>query len=163
QRAGQHPGAQRYQRRSADRRNRDGAMSQIAALGANGYGQSMIAVEGLRKRYGQIRALDGLSMSVAAGSIYGFVGPNGAGKTTTRRILAPLLQGDGGTGGIAGEDVRLHPARVRAKLGFMPDFFGVYEDLSVYEYLDFYARSYAVPARKRKTTIDELLELIDLP
>lgn len=130
---------------------------------ANGHGMPMILVEGLQKRYGQTRALDGLSMSVAAGSIYGFVGPNGAGKTTTMRILATLLQADGGMGRIAGEDVRLHPSRVRARLGFMPDFFGVYEDLSVYEYLDFYARSYGVPARKRKTTIDELLELIDLP
>jgi ABC-2 type transport system ATP-binding protein len=138
-------------------------MSVQMATGANGHVEPMIRVEGLQKRYGQTRALDGLTMAVEPGSIYGFVGPNGAGKTTTMRILATLLQADGGSGQIAGEDVRLHPGRVRARLGFMPDFFGVYEDLSVYEYLDFYARSYGVPAKKRRTTIDELLELIDLP
>jgi ABC-2 type transport system ATP-binding protein len=138
-------------------------MSAQMTAGANGHVEPMIKVEGLQKRYGQTRALDGLTMAVEPGSIYGFVGPNGAGKTTTMRILATLLQADGGSGWIAGEDVRLHPGRVRARLGFMPDFFGVYEDLNVYEYLDFYARSYGVPAKKRRTTIDELLELIDLP
>jgi ABC-2 type transport system ATP-binding protein len=124
---------------------------------------AMIEVEGLLKRYGRTRALNGVNMRVPAGSIYGFVGPNGAGKTTTMRILATLLAADGGSGMIAGEDVRRHPARVRARIGFMPDFFGVYEDLTVTEYLTFYAASYRVPPKDRARTIDELLELIDLP
>lgn len=138
-------------------------MSVTAHVAVPAQPKPMIQVEGLVKRYGRTRALNGLNMQVMAGSIYGFVGPNGAGKTTTMRILSTLLEADEGTGQIAGEDVRAHPARVRARLGFMPDFFGVYEDLTVAEYLDFYAASYKVPAKQRKRTIDELLELIDLP
>jgi len=122
----------------------------------------MIEISGLVKRYKGTPALNGLDMRVGGGSIYGFVGPNGAGKTTTMRILATLLEADTGSGFIAGEDVRAHPGRVRAKLGFMPDFFGVYEDLTAAEYLDFYAASCGVPAKRRRQVIDELLELIDL-
>src|SRR5438270_23321 len=106
-------------------------MSTTAPANAPAQPRAMIQVEGLVKRYGRTRALNGLNMQVMAGSIYGFVGPNGAGKTTTMRILSTLLEADEGTGQIAGEDVRAHPARVRARLGFMPDFFGVYEDLTV--------------------------------
>jgi ABC-2 type transport system ATP-binding protein len=124
--------------------------------------QPVIQVQHLAKRYGKTQALNGLDMQVERGSIYGFVGPNGAGKTTTMRILATLLEADAGTGRIAGEDIREHPARARGHLGFMPDFFGVYEDLTVVEYLDFYAASYGIPARRRRTTIAELLELVDL-
>ena len=124
--------------------------------------QPMIEISGLVKRYKGTPALNGLDMRVGGGSIYGFVGPNGAGKTTTMRILATLLEADAGSGFIAGEDVRAHPGRVRAKLGFMPDFFGVYEDLTAAEYLDFYAASCGVPAKRRRQVIDELLELIDL-
>ena len=121
-----------------------------------------ISVRGLVKQYGQVRAVDGLSMSVDRGSIYGFVGPNGAGKTTTMRILSTLLNGSRGSCTIAGLDVATHPAQVRTILGYMPDFFGVYDDLTVQEYLEFYADAYSIPVRLRKTTIGDLLELIDL-
>jgi ABC-2 type transport system ATP-binding protein len=121
-----------------------------------------IAVQGLVKQFGQVRAVDRLSMSVDKGSIYGFVGPNGAGKTTTMRILSTLLEADDGTCSISGLDVRSRPAQIRALLGYMPDFFGVYDDLTVQEYLEFYAEAYSVPVRVRKTTLSELLELVDL-
>jgi ABC-2 type transport system ATP-binding protein len=101
-------------------------------------------------------------MRVEPSSIYGFVGPNGAGKTTTMRIMATLIGADEGRCVIAGTDVGRQPASVRGRLGYMPDFFGVYDDLSVQEYLEFYAESYFVPARARKATIADLLELIDL-
>ncbi|MDB5077927.1 MAG: transporter ATP-binding protein, partial [Chloroflexi bacterium] len=124
--------------------------------------ETTIDVQGLVKTYGATRAVHGLTMKVEAGSIYGFVGPNGAGKTTTMRILATILAADEGLCMVAGEDVRQHPAKVRARLGYMPDFFGVYDDLTVQEYLEFYAESYYVPARTKKTTIADLLELTDL-
>lgn len=137
-------------------------MSERPAVAVEPDAGAMIVVEGLTKRYGATRALDGLSMSVERGTIYGFVGPNGAGKTTTLRILATLLAADSGRAVVVGEDVRRHPTRVRAVLGYMPDFFGVYDDLTVQEYLEFYAASYGVPAKRRRSTIDELLELVDL-
>ncbi len=121
-----------------------------------------IAVRGLVKQFGQVRAVDGLTMSVKRGSIYGFVGPNGAGKTTTMRILSTLLEADKGSCAIGGLDVWEHPAQVRGLLGYMPDFFGVYDDLTVQEYLEFYADAYAVPSRVRTTTIGDLLDLVDL-
>lgn len=133
-------------------------MSEAQAAG-NG---AMIEVAGLVKRYGRTEALRGLHMQVPKGAIYGFVGPNGAGKTTTMRFLATLLAVDSGSARIAGLDVRNQPSRVRAAIGYMPDFFGLYEDLTVTEYLDFYATSYGVPVRARKRTIGELLELVDL-
>jgi len=121
-----------------------------------------IEVDGLFKRYGDTRALEGLTMRVESGSIYGFVGPNGAGKTTTMRILATLIEADRGSCRIGDTDVARQPARVRAHVGYMPDFFGVYEDLTVQEYLEFYAESYYVPVRARRATIDDLLDLVDL-
>jgi ABC-2 type transport system ATP-binding protein len=122
----------------------------------------MVAITGLEKRYRGAAALKGLQMTVPHGSIYGFVGPNGAGKTTTMRIIATLLPADRGSCEIDGLNVAGQAAGVRARLGFMPDFFGVYDDLTVEEYLDFYAASYRVPARQRRAMIDDLLELVDL-
>ncbi len=124
--------------------------------------QSMIATENLRKAYGRTRALDGLSMHVDKGAIYGFVGPNGAGKTTTMRVLATLLRPDTGTARVGDMDVVTHAGAVRPILGFMPDFFGVYDDLTVWEYMDFYGASYGIPAAQRRRTADDLLELVDL-
>ncbi len=132
------------------------------AISARPPANAAIAVQGLLKQYGQVRAVDGLTMSVERGSIYGFVGPNGAGKTTTMRVLSTLLTADRGLCSIAGLDVAAQPAQVRGLLGYMPDFFGVYEDLTVQEYLEFYADTYSVPVRVRKSTIDDLLDLIDL-
>jgi ABC-2 type transport system ATP-binding protein len=122
----------------------------------------MLRAEGLVKTYGRTRALNGLSLHVPRGSIYGFVGPNGAGKTTTLRILATLLAPEGGEAWVDGRPLTADPAAVRSKIGFMPDFFGVYDNLTVSEYLDFYAAAYGVPAAESRHTSAELLELVDL-
>ena len=103
-----------------------------------------------------------MSFSVPRGSIYGFLGPNGAGKTTTLRILATLLQPTGGQAWVAGEDVTRHPAEARRHIGYMPDFFGVYDDLTVREYLEFYAQAHGLPRAQWTKTIADLLELVDL-
>ena len=124
--------------------------------------ESGIAVQGLVKQYGRLAALNGVSFSVPRGSIYGFLGPNGAGKTTTLRILATLLQPTGGQAWVAGEDVTRHPAAARRHIGYMPDFFGVYDDLTVREYLEFYAQAHGVPRVRWPKTIADLLELVDL-
>lgn len=122
----------------------------------------MVRLDGLRKGYGRVRALDGLTMTVPEGSIFGFVGPNGAGKTTTLRILATLLRPSGGRALIAGEDVVARPERVRQHIGYMPDFFGVYDDLKVAEYLDFYGQAHGVKSGVRRRLIGDLLALVDL-
>ena len=122
----------------------------------------MLRAENLLKSYERTRALSGLSLHVPRGSIYGFVGPNGAGKTTTMRILATLLAPDGGEAWVDGRPLTADPTAVRAKIGYMPDFFGVYDNLTVYEYLDFYAAAYGVPAAESRRTNVELLELVDL-
>lgn len=97
----------------------------------------MLKIEQLKKRFGQIVALDGLNMSVEEGTLYGFVGPNGAGKTTTIKILTGLLLPDGGTVTIDGIDVTKEPRKVMEKIGYVPDFFGVYDNLKVEEYMEF--------------------------
>ena len=125
-------------------------------------GSGAITVEGLVKRYGRSPALDGVSFSVPAGSIYGFLGPNGAGKTTALRILATLLMPTEGKASVAGEDIARHPARARKNIGYMPDFFGVYDDLTVREYLEFYAQAHGVPRDQWRKIIADLLELVDL-
>jgi ABC-2 type transport system ATP-binding protein len=121
-----------------------------------------IEIEGMRKVYGRTVAVRDLSMHVPRGSVYGFVGPNGAGKTTTIRTLATLQKPDAGTVRVAGMDVRKNAAGVRDRVGYMPDFFGVYESLTVGEYLDFYGASHRIPLPRRRQLCDELLELVDL-
>jgi ABC-2 type transport system ATP-binding protein len=116
----------------------------------------------LSKRYGTFTAVQDLSFEVPTGSIFGFVGPNGAGKTTTLRILAALLSPTSGEAWISGESVIQRPRLVRQKVGYMPDFFGVYDDLTVTEYLHFYAHSHGVPRSRRQRVVADLLELIDL-
>ncbi len=122
----------------------------------------MIHVQGLTKRYGNITAANDLTFSVEAGDAFGFIGPNGAGKTTTIRMLAALLKPDEGTATINGYDVLQEPEGVRASVGYMPDFFGVYEDMKVWEYLDFFAAAYRVAWRRRPALIRDVLELTDL-
>ena len=97
----------------------------------------MLKIEGLVKRYGKITAVDHLDMEVSKGSIYGFVGPNGAGKTTTMKIMAGLLGADGGSVYIDDIDICEDMEALKDKIGYMPDFFGVYNDLRVDEYMDF--------------------------
>src|ERR1700693_680247 len=122
----------------------------------------MITVEGLTKIYGNRTALDNVSFEVPKGEIFGFVGPNGAGKTTTLRILAALLQPTSGRALVDGADVIEHPDLVHERLGYMPDFFGVYDQLTAGEYLDFYAACYRLPKARRKKIADDLLELVGL-
>ncbi|HEY9288096.1 MAG TPA: ABC transporter ATP-binding protein [Candidatus Dormibacteraeota bacterium] len=122
----------------------------------------MIAVEGLTKVYGRRTALDAVSFEVPKGEIFGFVGPNGAGKTTTIRILAALLDPTAGRAFIDGADVVQHPDRVHDRLGYMPDFFGVYDQLTAGEYLDFYAACYRQPKARRQKIASDLLELVGL-
>ena len=122
----------------------------------------MISAQDLTKVYGQRTALDHVSFEVPEGEIFGFVGPNGAGKTTTLRILAALLEPTSGHASIDGADVVQNPGRVHNRIGYMPDFFGVYDQLTVAEYLDFYAACYRQPKQRRTKIVGELLELIGL-
>ncbi len=116
----------------------------------------------LKKSFGKFTALNSLSMNITDNSIFGFVGPNGAGKTTTMKIMAGLLKADSGNIYINGEDVLKNPQKIREKIGYMPDFFGVYDDLKVTEYMDFYAGTYYIPYADRPSLIDSLLEIVDL-
>jgi ABC-2 type transport system ATP-binding protein len=123
---------------------------------------AIIRTEGLVKRYDRTIAVAGIDLSVGEGEIYGLVGPNGAGKTTTLRMLATLLRPSAGRAEIAGWSVTRNPDEVRRVLGFMPDAFGVYDDMKVWEYLDFFARCYGLPPAGRRRMIADLLELVDL-
>jgi len=122
----------------------------------------MIAVQGLTKVYGHRTALDAVSFEVPKGEIFGFVGPNGAGKTTTLRILAALLEPTAGRAFVDGADVMRQPELVHDRLGYMPDFFGVYDQLTATEYLDFYAACYRIPRARRTKIAADLLELVGL-
>jgi len=122
----------------------------------------VIAVENLTKTYGKRTALDHVSFEVPAREIFGFVGPNGAGKTTTLRILAALLEPTEGKAYIDGADVMKDRAKVHSRIGYMPDFFGVYDQLTVAEYLDFYAACYRQPKERRRRIVEDLLALVGL-
>ena len=122
----------------------------------------IVHASGLVKRYDRTLAVAGLDLDVAEGEIFGLVGPNGAGKTTTLRILSTLLVPDSGDAEVGGFSVRRNPNDVRRVLGFMPDSFGVYDDMKVWEYLDFFARCYGIPADRRRRMIGDLLDLVDL-
>lgn len=122
----------------------------------------MLQIDHLKKNYGRFTALHDLSLSIARGQLHGFVGPNGAGKTTTMRILATLLPASGGDATIDGISVRKNPTQVRRIVGYMPDFFGVYDGLKVHEYLDFYGSCYDIPVRERTRMANQLLELVML-
>jgi ABC-2 type transport system ATP-binding protein len=121
-----------------------------------------VVTRGLVKRYPGTLAVAGLDLTVSDGEIFGLVGPNGAGKTTTLRILATLLAATSGQAEVAGIDVRRNPDAARRVLGFMPDVFGVYDDMKVWEYLDFFARCYGIPGARRRRIIGDLLDLVDL-
>jgi len=122
----------------------------------------IIETKELKKNFGKQWAVNGLSLEVPAGSIYGFVGPNGAGKTTTMRMLTTLTRPSNGEAWVAGHSVAAEPRAVRRAIGYMPDEFGVYDDMRVWEYLDFFAACYDIPEANRKRLIDDLLELVDL-
>ena len=122
----------------------------------------VVETRGLVKRYGDQLAVAGVDLRVGPGEIYGLVGPNGAGKTTTMKILATLLAPSAGEAYVTGIPVESDPNEVRRRIGYMPDFYGVYDDLKVWEYLDFFGRCYGVPPNRRPTMIGELLEIVGL-
>jgi ABC-2 type transport system ATP-binding protein len=122
----------------------------------------MIQIEKLTKKYGKMEALNELTLEIKKGTVFGFVGPNGAGKSTTMSILATLLAPTSGKAFVGGYDVIQHPKQVRKLIGYMPDFFGVYDNLTAYEYLDFYGANYDIPLDERKDIIPKLLELVNL-
>ncbi len=123
---------------------------------------TIIEIQGLTKQYGKLTALNDLTLDVEEGAVVGFIGPNGAGKTTTMRILTTLLKPTDGQAWVAGYSVNKEPHGVRRAIGYMPDFFGVYEDMKVWEYLDFFAACYDIPPSARIGMIDDLLSLVDL-
>ncbi len=122
----------------------------------------MIEVIHFTKCYGDFVAVDDLNLSIGKGEVFGFIGPNGAGKSTTIRFLATLLRPTKGEGRIAGHSVVEDPMAVRRVIGFMPDDFGVYDGMKVWEFLDFFAVAYEIPRTQRKEIIGQVLELLDL-
>ena len=122
----------------------------------------MLKIENLTKQYGKLCAVDSLNLQIETGDIMGFIGPNGAGKTTTIRVVATLLRPTFGTAYVDGIDVLANPEQVRPMIGYMPDFFGLYHDVKVWEYLDFFAAAYRMPKSKRAGAIGDVLELTDL-
>jgi len=122
----------------------------------------MLTISDLTRYYGSFLALDHLNMTIGDGELHGFVGPNGAGKTTTLRILATLLRPTSGKAELDGVDVVNNPGEMHRLMGYMPDFFGVYDRLKTWEYLDFYSRCYGFAHRERMKKISSLLELVHL-
>ncbi len=122
----------------------------------------MIETKKLTKNFGNLVAVSNLDLFIGAGDIFGFIGPNGAGKTTTMRILVTLLEPTSGAAYIDGLDVSKKGKDVRRRVGYMPDFMGVYDDLKVFEYLEFFAAAFGIEYKKRKAIVDGVLELTDL-
>lgn len=122
----------------------------------------MIEIRDLSKHYGTFHALKGITLDIEKGTVFGFVGPNGAGKSTTMSILATLALPSSGTAKVGGYEVTEYPKEVRKRIGYMPDFFGVYDQLKATEYLHFYGASYGIPRTDREKLIPQLLELVNL-
>ncbi len=122
----------------------------------------MIKIQDVGKRYRTVDALKGVNLEIPQGSIYGLIGPNGAGKTTLLRILAALITPTKGQVWFGNEEVVKNPTAIHRKVGYMPDFFGVYPDLTSTEYLEFYAGIHGIPRKKRASTVKNLLELVEL-
>jgi len=121
----------------------------------------MIETRDLTKVYGDLHAIDRLNIKLEKGDVYGFIGPNGSGKTTTIRILATLLNPTWGEAYVAGYSIFTHPKEIRRLIGYMPDFFGVYDDMTVIEYLEFFAAAYRIKTHRRKICSD-VLDLVEL-
>jgi ABC-2 type transport system ATP-binding protein len=122
----------------------------------------MIETTDLTKMYGDLYALNRLNLTLNKGDVYGFIGPNGAGKTTTMRILATLLNPTWGEATVCGYSIYNGAKEIRRAIGYMPDFFGVYDDMKVIEYLEFFAAAYRIKGPARKKICEEVLELVDL-
>src|SRR6476619_5289854 len=122
----------------------------------------MIETRDLPKVYGELHALDRLTVKLEKGDVYGFIGPNGAGKTTTMRILATLLNPTWGEASVCGYSIYNGAKDIRRLMGYMPDFFGVYDDMKVIEYLEFFAAAYRIKGPERRKKCEDVLELVDL-
>ena len=122
----------------------------------------MIETRDLTKKYGDLYALDRLTLRLEPGDVYGFIGPNGAGKTTTMRILATLLNPSWGEASVCGYSIYKGSKEIRRAIGYMPDFFGVYDDMKVAEYLEFFAAAYRIQGPDRKKKVEQVLDLVDL-
>jgi ABC-2 type transport system ATP-binding protein len=122
----------------------------------------MLKIENLCKNYGKFQALNNLNLEIGKGEIFGFVGPNGAGKSTSMKIICGLLTATSGKVYVQGIDALNNSKLLKSKIGYMPDFFGVYDDLKVMEYLDFYASIYNIKGEEKKKVCHDLLELVDL-
>ena len=119
----------------------------------------MIEAHDLTMKYGELFAVKGLELDLQKGDVFGFIGPNGAGKTTTMRILATLLNPTWGEAYVCGYSIYTHPRDIRRIVGYMPDFFGVYDDMKVIEYLEFFAAAYRIRGAARRKICDEVLAL----
>ena len=122
----------------------------------------MIETRDLTKKYDELFAVKSLSIKLDKGDVFGFIGPNGAGKTTTMRMLATLLNPTWGEAYVCGNSIYTKPKEIRRLIGFMPDFFGVYDDMKVIEYLEFFAAAYRINGQKRRKVCDDALELVGL-
>ena len=122
----------------------------------------MIETRKLTKRYGDLIAANEIDLKLEEGDVFGFIGPNGSGKTTTMRMLATLLNPDYGEAYVCGKSIYTHPQEIRRLVGYMPDFFGVYDDMKVIEYLEFFAAAYRIDGPKRRQVCEEKLELVDM-
>ncbi|HZR39962.1 MAG TPA: ABC transporter ATP-binding protein, partial [Ktedonobacteraceae bacterium] len=122
----------------------------------------LIKIQHVSKRYRNVNALSDFTLEIPRGTIYGLIGPNGAGKTTLLRILAALIAPTTGQVWFENEELSRSPSAIQRKVGYMPDFFGVYPDLTSTEYLEFYAGIHGIPRHKHKRVIADLLELVDL-
>ncbi len=122
----------------------------------------MIETRDLTKQFGDLIAVNSITLKLEEGDVFGFIGPNGSGKTTTMRMLATLLNPDHGEAYICGESIYTQQEKIRRLVGFMPDFFGVYDDMTVIEYLEFFAASYRIRSSARRKICEEKLELVDM-
>ena len=122
----------------------------------------MIKTENLTKKYGEMFAIKSINLDLQQGDLFGFIGPNGAGKTTTMRIIATLLEPSWGEAYVCGHSIYNAPKEIRRLVGYMPDFFGVYDDMKVIEYLEFFAAAYRIKGTERRKKCDEMLETVDL-
>ncbi len=122
----------------------------------------IVQVRDLHRTFGDVRAVNGVTFDILPGQVIGFIGANGAGKTTTMRIMVTLDQPDAGWARVAGYDVMAHPAEARHHIGWMPDAFGTYENMTVFEYLDFYARAFGYRGAARRERVQEVMDFTDL-
>ena len=121
----------------------------------------MIKTVNLTKKYGEMYAIRSIELQLEKGDLFGFIGPNGAGKTTTMRIIATLLTPSWGEAYVCGNSIYNSAEEIRRLVGYMPDFFGVYDDMKVIEYLEFFAAAYRIKGKARRDKCDEMLEVVD--